>query len=138
MRRSILYAAIAVLASTVIQAEPAKSKVIAIGMNLTDVSMVFSGVGLSGEDRLYAIEQKPDLATKYFPIDDTVAVEVVYSRETSKVTHVSLMTSPSYRPVKGLEVHIPLLSLTLEDDGSYTARIARLNAKKDVSTSTNK
>jgi hypothetical protein len=104
-------------------------------MSFPDAAKVLSGYGLKAEERQYSQIIPDDRAIKYFPIDSRVALEVVYAKDSGQITALALMTSPAYRPVKGLEVYLRVLDIEFHADGTYTAHLAKALPEKDAAHS---
>lgn len=103
---------------------PSKSNIVKPGMDFAEATKVLSVAGLTGEERHYSVIMPEGIATRYFPLDSNTALAITFTEPSKQITNVSLMTSPSYRPVKGLEVYLPLLEIAVEADGSYRAHFA--------------
>ena len=104
---------------------PAPVISLAIGDSYQDAVTLLSNVGLKPEERYYSIALPKDTEDRYIPLTDNAAIEVLYATDTKKISGLSLITSPSYRPVKGLEVHLRMDKITFDGDRSYTVVFPR-------------
>ena len=101
-----------------------KSKHIRPGMGFSEVTEILSAAGFSGEEGHYDMIVSEGIIIRYFPIAANVTLMITYEKASKQVKHLTLMTSPSYRPVKGLEVYLSLLSIAFEKDGTFIAHFA--------------
>ncbi len=103
---------LAILTSGALAADQAGLNDIKPGMPVSDASKILSGFGISDVGQLYDMDIKEGYAIKNFPIDDSVVLEVSYAKKNGNITNLCLITSPAYRPIKGLEVFIPLMPIS--------------------------
>ncbi len=134
MKLLILTAAFTLFTSNLFAADSTTPNVIKAEMTLFDASRILAQFGITYSERFYDIANREGSGIKYFPLDDNVDLVVFYATGTGRIASLTLMTSPTYKPVKGLEVNIPLLSLQFEKDGSYIAHLMRLQSEKDGKT----
>jgi hypothetical protein len=134
MRALALAVILSMTGSPNIGAEPVSDsgKPIKAGMSFTEANTILSGVGLHGypPDPGDSISLDQDLALQQFPINRNVVLWLSYSKTSGLVRALGLETTPTYRPVKGLEVQLPLLSIKFDTDRSYVAHFESTNKSK--------
>ena len=134
MRAFALAVIVGMTCSAVVSAEPVSgsAKPIKAGMSFTEANTVLSEAGLHGYDPDPGdfITVDRDLALQQFPINRNVVLWLSYSKTTGLIRTLGLETTPTRRPVKGLEVQLPLLEIVFNADRSYTAHFAAADKSK--------
>ena len=127
-------ASMACSAAIVADPPPSSEKSIKPGMSIGAAHHIMALAGLTGHEvtnRDSDVEfADPDFAARYFPMNRNLGFALSYTKSDGKVFYLGLQTMPSYQPVKGLEVSLPLLEIVFHADGSYTAHFKPPNESK--------
>lgn len=93
---------------------------IVLGTKYSDASKLLSDGGSKEEERRYSERIDPKYSVHYHPLRNGVDLVATVERASGTISFLSLMTAPAYRPVKGLEVRIPVSEFGLNADGSFS------------------
>ncbi len=99
------------------------TEAVKIGDEFKVVEKLLDRQGIQKEERYYSVDSDPDFTTTYYPLRPRLDLVITIKESTGKITFLAIITTPSYRPTKGLEVSIPISSIRIAADGSFDVSI---------------
>ncbi|MCW1884935.1 SGNH/GDSL hydrolase family protein [Luteolibacter flavescens] len=132
MKPGTILTGTAVFLSAILQLRADEARMITPGSSYASAAETLAMHGAAGEERHYSTRENPDLETRYHPLRKGLDLVATMEKSTGKISYLRLMTTPAHRPVKGLEVSIPVTSFAFSADGSMQVSIPPESGDRDT------
>lgn len=109
---------------------PINPEQITINGNYSSARSSLEQHGYTHEPRCYDVDAAPDIKIDYYTISKNTAVQVTHHTPSDTIRAIHIITSPQYQPVKGLNVLIPVNTVTINNDDSLSFKLPKPAAAK--------
>ena len=102
------------------------NKKLTVGMDWSKAETILAKSEVKKVKRYLSIEYPPDSDVSYYQIEERVDLVVVTDKKNKKINSLSVRFSPSYNPVKGLDIYNEIDYIIFYSE-SYVIKIKKTN-----------